>query len=195
MTTRISEQIASLARRGLARIKRLNRRQLEEIFHHSVRALYGVVAIALTLISLAMIVGAGMDALQALATGEPLSQSLLDGIGLVVVGLAVFDVAKYLVEEEVLRDRELSSATEARQTMTKFVVIIVIAVSLEALVFVLGAASEDLNLLVFPAALLAVSGFMVIALGVYMRLSTSAERQLGRSTRGEGPSERAPGSA
>ena len=84
---------------------------------------------------------------------------------------AVFDVAKYLMEEEVLRDRELRSAAEARETLTKFMVIIVIALTLEALVFVLGAASKDLSLLVFPALLFGIAAVMVVALGVYLRLS------------------------
>ena len=95
-----------------------------------------------------------------------------------VVALAVFDVAKYLMEEEVLRDRELRSASEARETLTKFMVIIVIALTLEALVFVLGAASEDLSLLVFPALLFAVAAAMVVALGVYLRLSGQLEAKL-----------------
>jgi hypothetical protein len=47
-----------------------------------------------------------------------------------------------------------ASASEARETMTKFLVIIVIAVSLEALVFILGAANDHLSLLVYPAILL-----------------------------------------
>ncbi len=190
MKKTISQQIISSFRQGIARIRSLTPQQWEEMFHLGIRVLYGIAAVALTLISLAMIGAAGMDALGALAAGEPLKKSLLDGIGLVVVALAVFDVAKYLIEEEVLRDRELRSATEARQTMTKFVVIIVIAVSLEALVFVLGAAGENLSLLVFPAALLAVSAFMIIALGVYMRLSTTAEMRLGEVQEPRG--ERAP---
>ncbi|WP_328984023.1 hypothetical protein [Thiorhodovibrio winogradskyi] len=111
-------------------------------------------------------------------TGAELKPSMLDGIGLVVVSLAVFDVAKYLMEEEVLRNRELRSATEARETLTKFMVIIVIAVTLEALVFILGAANGHLSLLVYPALLLAASAGLIAALALYLRFSTSAEQRL-----------------
>jgi hypothetical protein len=143
------------------------------------RLLYSLAALALTLISLAMITAAGLDIWRTLGTGETLKHSLLDGIGLVVVALAVFDVAKYLMEEEVIRNRELSSMPEARQTLTKFIVIIVIAVTMEALVFILDAGSEDLSLLVYPATLLGVASVMVVSLGIYLRLSGNVEQRLG----------------
>jgi hypothetical protein len=57
-------------------------------------------------------------------------------------------------------------------------VVIVIALTLEALVFVLGAPSRDLSLLVFPAVLFGVAAVMVVALGVYLRLSSQLEARL-----------------
>jgi hypothetical protein len=150
----------------------------ERLFSRFKRVIYSVAALALVLISIAMIAAAGLDILSSLEAGRALKQSLLDGIGLVVVSLAVFDVAKYLMEEEVLRDRELRSAAEARETLTKFMVVIVIALTLEALVFVLGAPSRDLSLLVFPAVLFGVAAVMVVALGVYLRLSSQLEARL-----------------
>jgi hypothetical protein len=151
----------------------------QKTFSFLSRLLYSLAALALSLISLAMITAAGLDIWQTLGTGETLKHSLLDGIGLVVVALAVFDVAKYLMEEEVMRNRELSSMPEARQTLTKFIVIIVIAVTMEALVFILDAASEDLTLLVYPATLLGVASVMVVSLGIYLRLSGNVEQRLG----------------
>ncbi|MEY6434184.1 hypothetical protein ABC977_17440 [Thioalkalicoccus limnaeus] len=148
-------------------------------YHLFSRVIYALASIALTLISIAMIVVAGLDVWDSARAGEPLTHSMLDGIGLVVVSLAVLDVAKYLMEEEVLRDRELRSATEARKTLTKFLVIIIIALTLEALVFVFKAGSEDLTLLIYPAALLAMISLMVVALAFYMRISSKTEKQLG----------------
>jgi hypothetical protein len=154
----------------------------QRIFSFLSRLLYSVAALALSLISLAMIAAAGLDIWRTLGTGDTLKHSLLNGIGLVVVSLAVFDVAKYLMEEEVMRNRELSSVPEARQTLTKFIVIIVIAVTMEALVFILDAGSQDLSLLVYPAILLGVASVMVVALGVYLRLSSNVEQRLGDDT-------------
>lgn len=153
-------------------------KRLTSTYHLLTRILYGLASLALTAISLAMIGVAGIDVWHAADASEPLKYAMLDGIGLVVVALAVFDVAKYLMEEEVLRDRELRSAAEARETLTKFFVIIIIAVTLEALIFVLGAASQDLALLVYPAFLLGIVSLMMVSLALYLRLSSHAEKQL-----------------
>ncbi|HLQ26700.1 MAG TPA: hypothetical protein VK138_12600 [Acidiferrobacterales bacterium] len=71
--------------------------------------------------------------------------------------MAGFDVSKYLMEEEVRQNRELRSAREARQTPTKFVVIIVIAIGLEALVFIFRAGSKNFADLLYPTLLIGAS--------------------------------------
>lgn len=142
------------------------------------RALYILASVFLTLISVAMIVSAGHRIWADFVAGEAIETALLHGIGMIVVSLAVFDVAKYLMEEEVLRDRELRLIGEARQTLTKFVVIITIAVSLEALIFILSAGRYDVQLVIYPAALLGVAALLVAALGLYMWLSSSAESRV-----------------
>jgi hypothetical protein len=139
--------------------------------------IYSIVSLTLALISLAMVAYALWEVWTAIATNTAIIQKILDAIGLIVVAVAVFDVAKYLMEEEVLRDRELRSAREARRTLTKFLVIITIAVNLEALVFIFGAGSTDISTLLYPTALLAAGTLMVIGLGIFQRLSVSAEEK------------------
>jgi hypothetical protein len=106
---------------------------------------------------------------------------VLDSVGLLVVAVAVFDVAKFLIEEQVLRSREVRTPEESRRTLTKFMTIIVIAVSLQALVLVLKAGETDVTTLVYPTLLLLAAAAIVIGLGYYQKLSTSAQsNQLGR---------------
>lgn len=150
----------------------------ERIFHWTADAFYVLVSAALLLVSLLM-VGFGMWEVWWALTGQlDLVTTLLDAIGLIVISVAVFDVSKYLMEEEVLRDRELRSAREARQTLTKFLVIMSIAVTLEALVFIFGAGTHDVNDLLYPTILLGVSALLVVSLGFYQRLSASAEHDV-----------------
>ncbi len=108
---------------------------------------------------------------------DKLVVTLLDSVGLTVIAIAVFDVVKYLMEEEVLRDRELRSPKEARQTLTKFLVIICIAVSLESLVFIFGAGRTHVDLLIYPTVLLAVTVLLIVGLGLYQRLSLDSEKK------------------
>ena len=94
---------------------------------------------------------------------------------MIVISLAVLDVSKYLLEEEVLRDRELRSALEARRTLTKFMVIICIAVSLEAVVYISVAGKEGIQNLVYPSILLLSAVAVMVGLGAYQKMSSTIE--------------------
>lgn len=100
---------------------------------------------------------------------------LIDFVGFLIISVAIFDVGRYLLEEEVFRDRELRSPKEARQSLTKFMVIIVIAVTLEALLNVIRAGTNDVSLLMYPAALFLVATLLLVGLGLYQRYSVMAE--------------------
>lgn len=109
-----------------------------------------------------------------LGEGEFIS-IMLQSVGAIVIAVAIIDVAKYMIEEEVYRNKELRSAVEARQTMTKIIVIISIAVGIEGLVYIFKAGTEDITLLLYPAALLLVSVLLIVGLGLFQKLSISVE--------------------
>lgn len=105
-----------------------------------------------------------------------LVKALLDAIGLIVIGMAVFDVSKFLMEEEVLSSSGTKSPAKQRETLLKFLVIISIAVSLEALVFVFDAGKKDIAMLIYPTFLLIASVLVVVGLGVYQKLTQSDDK-------------------
>lgn len=139
---------------------------------------YLLASIALLLISL-LLIGYGLwEVGHALYHGRPYIDVSLDAIGLIVISMAVFDIAKYLFEEQVVRDRELRSAREARRTLTKFLVIVIIASALEALVFIFQTGTTNMTNLLYPTALLVASVFLLMGLGVFQRLTAGNERFL-----------------
>jgi hypothetical protein len=148
---------------------------MERIFRVGGLVLYGITSVALAALALAFIGLAVARVWREVVQGEATVSAMLEAVGMLIVALAVFDVSKYLIEEELLRDRELRSAEEARKTLTKFLTIVIIAVSLEAIVFVFQAGKEDMTKLIYPAALLAVVGGLVAVLGHYQRMSRTAE--------------------
>ncbi len=101
---------------------------------------------------------------------------LLRAVGLIVVAMAVFDVAKYLFEEEVVGSRELGRAREARKSLTKFMVIIIIALSLQGLTFIFITGQTAVQSVLYPAGLIVVAGLLMVAVGFYQKLSTHIER-------------------
>ena len=104
--------------------------------------------------------------------------TILAAIGYVVIAMAVFDLAKYFIEEEVIRGRELREAAEARRSLTKFVSTIAIAVFIEGLVITFQASKDDLPSMLYPTALLLTAILIVVGLGIFQRLSAEVERKL-----------------
>jgi hypothetical protein len=117
-----------------------------------------------------LLVSAAWEMVAALMHGEVLG--VLESVGLVIVGFAIVETAKFIAEEELLRDSELRSAVESRRSLTKFVTIIVIAISLEALVMVFEAGRTEIRLALYPAALLVAAMLALMALGAYQWLSS-----------------------
>jgi hypothetical protein len=145
------------------------------IFVSVFNALYISVSTVLIGIALTLMGYSVWHALVAIGTGGNVVGALLSAIGLIVISMAVLDIGKYLIEEEVLRDRELRSAIEARQTLTKFMVITCIAVSLEAIVYISKVDSNSIEHLVYPAVLLLSAVVVMVGLGVYQKLSQAIE--------------------
>lgn len=101
---------------------------------------------------------------------------MLQSVGAIIIAAAIIDVAQYMMEEEVFLNKELRDPEEARKTITKIIVIITIAVSIEGLVFIFKAGTKDLTLLLYPALLIAVSAVLIVALGLYQKLSATIEK-------------------
>jgi Na+/proline symporter len=135
------------------------------------RTVYGLISLSLGLISLTMIGSALYDIWTSLHEQTLLTKALLDAVGFIVIGTAVFDVSRFLMEEEVFKVHDEETSLKQRTTLIKFLIIIIIAVSLEALVFVFSAAKKDISLLVYPTFLLLTAVMFVIGLGVYQKMT------------------------
>lgn len=141
------------------------------------KALYLGIAATLLLIAIGVILFSLYDVWRALVSGQQILKNMLESIGLTVLALAVIDVSKYLFDEEVLRERELRAAGEARAALTKFLTIVTIAISLEAVVLIFGATKANaIDTLIYPALLLLAVVAIVAALGLYQWFSAKAER-------------------
>jgi len=144
------------------------------------RAVFGFASLLLLMSAVALI-GFGLaDALKEISRPDRSgADAVLNMLGYVIVAIAVFDVAKYIFEDEVRRGNERRSAAEARRSLTKFLSTIVIALFLEALVVVFKTAREDVALLIYPAALLIAAVLVLVGLGAFQRFSATVEEKVG----------------
>ncbi|MGE4220959.1 MAG: GNAT family acetyltransferase [Alphaproteobacteria bacterium] len=153
------------------------------------RFVFVLLSMALMALAAGLLIHAGMQMAALLHAGEPdLGATLLAAIGYTVIALAVFEVSKYLMEEEVVRPSEMRYTGEARRGMTKFISTIAIAIFLEALVLVFAVGKKDPTLMLYPTLLLFAGVTLVVGLGIYQRLSASAEKDVG-GIRGEARAE------
>jgi putative Mn2+ efflux pump MntP len=149
------------------------------VFEAGTRVAFSIIAIVLGLFALTMTAYGIGQTFYALFFWEDFGDAVLRGVGYIVIAIAVFEVAKYLVEEEVVREREMRSPGEARRSLTKFISTISIAVFLEALVTVFRVSNTNVTELIYPALLLLTATAMIIGLGVFQRLSATVEAQVG----------------
>lgn len=135
--------------------------------------------VVLAVLAAVLVVTACWGLGQALLTGESPRQQVVDSISLLVIAVAVMALSKYIVEEEVDRRRELRSPAEARRSLTKFITIIIVAFSLEALVMVFEAQHENAHEALYATALFAVVVLALVGLGVFQWLSNQVEQAAG----------------
>ncbi|MDZ5699948.1 hypothetical protein [Chelativorans sp. M5D2P16] len=143
---------------------------------------YYSVATATLLISAFLLVGYAIwEVISGIIATEILGfdrvRRMLDGVGLMIIGFAVVEAGTFIAEEELFRKRQLRSARESRHSITKFITIIVIAASLQALVMVSKVSRDQIPAVIYPAVLFASAMLALVALGVYQWLSSRVDEK------------------
>jgi len=150
---------------------------MQKLFVFLLNTIHLFAALLLILMSLLIMGWAVYEVIASIPLKGQFIPRMLQSVGAIVISAAIIDVAQYMIEEEVFMSKELRDPREARRTLTKIIVIITIAVSIEGLVYIFKAGTESMALLVYPAFLLFVSAILIVALGVYQKLSATIERE------------------
>lgn len=147
---------------------------LDRLFEGVAKLIYLFAALALVVLAVSTIIAAVWLVGAQVLSGESSINTALNSIGLIILSVAVVNVAKFILEEEILREREMRSPREVRLSLNKFMTIIIVATSLEALVIVFEAKEENVRDLVYPTLLMAVSVLALVGLGLFQWLSRQA---------------------
>ncbi len=94
-------------------------------------------------------------------------QATFKSIIALTLGLAIFDLAKTILEQEVFNKAIAFDSNEDNRVFSKFLISIVIALSIEALMVVFKIALSDYKDMVHAFYLIAGVGILIIALGIY----------------------------
>jgi len=149
---------------------------MEKMFNIMFSGIHLFAALILIALSLIIMGWSAYEVIFIVREGTEFVPLMLQSVGAIIISAAIIDVAQYMMEEEVFLNKELRDPEEARRTITKIIVIITIAVSIEGLVYIFKAGTKDLALLLYPALLIIVSAVLIVSLGIYQKLSATIEK-------------------
>ena len=110
---------------------------------------------------------------QGLTTGA--AQQIIEAVGLLAAAAVALQIAQTIAEEEVVRSSYVSGPTRVRRFLSRFLVVLLVALVIEALVVTFRAAHGDTTLLQYAAAMVLAVGALLAGWGVFVRLNRSVE--------------------
>jgi hypothetical protein len=109
-----------------------------------------------------------------LASADSAEQAI-EAIGLLAIAVVSLQIAQTITEEEVIRDAHISAPTRVRRYLSRFMVVVVVALSIEGLVGTFKALHESPQLLPHASAVLISAGILLAGWGIFIKFNRSAE--------------------
>jgi hypothetical protein len=102
-------------------------------------------------------------------------QDVLESIAQLTVALASLELGQTVLEEEVLRAAHISAPTRVRRFLSRFMIVLVVALSIESLVIVFRVSHDTPEQLPYAASVGLAAAALLAAWGVFVRLNRAAE--------------------
>lgn len=130
--------------------------------------------------SIALIVFAVLELWHGINPGATLQlrdrfNAVLESIGILTIAVVAMELSQTILEEEVRREVQVSSPTRVRRFLSRFLVVVVVALSIETLVAVFEFAHEDTSKLPHAAAIGVAAAVLLAAWGVFVKFNSKAE--------------------
>ncbi|MBI1623611.1 hypothetical protein [Comamonas suwonensis] len=147
-----------------------------KILHAVFIALHSLIALLFALAAVALVWVAASKGWQVVHGGMEGSVTLhlVEALGTLASGVVALQIAQTVMEEEVMRDAHISGPTRVRRFLSRFMVVLVVALAIEGLVATFKAQEEPEKLL-YSAALLVSVGVLMGGWGLFVHLNRSAE--------------------
>jgi hypothetical protein len=112
------------------------------------------------------------------ASNAPLIErfnSVLEGVGLLTISVAALELGQTILEEEVVREAQMSAPTRVRRFLSRFMVVVIVSLSIECLIAVFQFIHDNPSQLPQAATIGIAAGVLLAAWGVFVKLNKSAE--------------------
>ena len=139
-----------------------------------VHALIALIFVLASLVLMAIGMHTGWEALADGLTHKA-SLGVINAIGLIAVAVVALQIGQTIIEEEVVREAHVSAPTRVRRFLSRFLVVVVVALAIEGLVAVFQALHEAPERLPEAASVLLAVGVLLAGWGVFIKLNRAAE--------------------
>ncbi len=152
------------------KIAHLNK--MDTFFSEFFKFTYGAFALALVAIALLLFVkGIESFFLYGISISHFKIKDVFEATILLTLSLAIFDLSKTLIEEEILGRYKEHDISGPHKTMVRFLGSIIIALSIEALMLVFKFAITDPNKLIYAMYIVASVGVLIVSLAIYIKFT------------------------
>ena len=103
------------------------------------------------------------------------AQQIIEAIGLLAAAVVALQIAQTIAEEEVVRDAHISGPTRVRRFLSRFLVVVVVALTIEGLVATFKAAHEDPAHMIYAASIVFSAAVLLAGWGFFIRMNRYAE--------------------
>jgi hypothetical protein len=100
---------------------------------------------------------------------------VLNGIALLVIAVAALELGQTIVEEEIQREVHMSAPSRVRRFLSRFLVVLVVALAIETLVAAFRFSRDDPSNLPYAATIGLMAAALLAAWGVFLKFNHSAE--------------------
>jgi len=151
---------------------------LRQRFEPGFKVIYSAITIGLFLVVLVLLYYAFSELMTLFSDNVTNKELQLKPFGVIIfltLALAIFDLGKTTLEEEVLMDKDIFRHSSTRRTITRFIAAIVIAVSIESLLLMFKGALGNGEYMFQAVWMMLTAAGMLVALGLYVFLGAKAE--------------------
>lgn len=140
-------------------------------------AVHAVIALLFAFVALLLVVIAAQSAWGVLAQGlgEGAAQEIIQTIGILAIAVVSLQIAQTITEEEVIREAHVSGPTRVRRFLSRFMVVVVVALSVEGMIATFKALRESPEQLAYAATIVVAVGVLLAGWGAFVWCNRSAE--------------------
>ena len=151
----------------IALLQRLGLVEIQKEFNKITKSFYLIASIIMMILALFTLGYASYEFINSILFKTISIESIFKPVIALTLGLAIFDLSKTILEQEVLFKSYSKNSYTEYKVLTKFSITIIIALLIESLMVVFKIAMEDYSQMIYAVYLICGVSILIIALGLF----------------------------